>query len=37
MFVQWKIGSGYACEKTNGMIDSTNSPVFNSEVKKTTL
>ena len=36
MSVQWKISSGYACEKNNGKTDSTNSPVFNSEVKKTT-
>lgn len=34
MFVRWKIGSGYACEKNNGKADNTNSLVLNSEVKK---
>lgn len=33
MFVQWKIGSGYTCEKNDGKAENTNSLVFNSEIK----
>lgn len=33
MFVQWKIGSGYTCEKNNGKAENTNSLDFNSEIK----
>ena len=33
MFVQWKIGSGYTCEKNNGKAENTNSLVFNCEIK----
>lgn len=33
MFVQWKIGSGYTCEKNNEKAENTNSLVFNSEIK----